>query len=221
MVERLVADGAIILAGGPSSRMGEAKALVEVAGKPMLQLVMEALGQSGIEKAILSMKSEEQASEILGKLPCEETTAGLRRVGVDGVPFQIIVDEEVNREGNSAVRGMSGAVSLARNQGWDSIQMVPCDLPFLDPRLPALLYSKLTAGQNCAVARSYTGLEPLLFCAKTEALDTALDDMGDAAHQVIAKMGAVEVGPDEWVAAGISERCFTNVNTKEDLDSIN
>lgn len=221
MVERLVPDGAIILAGGPSSRMGEAKALVEVAGKPMLQLVMEALGQSGIDKAILSMKSEGQASDILGKLPCEKTTAELLKVGADGIPFQIIVDEAVNREENSAVRGMSGAVSLARNQGWVSIQMVPCDLPFLDPRLPALLYSKLAGGQNCAVARSATGLEPLLFCAKTESLDAALDDMGVAAHQVIAKMGAVEVGPDEWAAAGISERCFTNVNTREDLESIN
>ena len=129
MVERLVPDGAIILAGGPSSRMGEAKALVEVAGKPMLQLVMEALGQSGIDKAILSMKSEGQASDILGKLPCEKTTAELLKVGADGIPFQIIVDEAVNQEENSAVRGMSGAVSLARNQGWGSIQMVRFAVP--------------------------------------------------------------------------------------------
>jgi hypothetical protein len=60
-----------------------------------------------------------------------------------------------------------------------------------------------------------------LFCAKTEALNGALGDMSMAAHEVISKMDSVEVGPAAWGATGITNRCFTNVNSKDDLKFLN
>ncbi len=220
MVRQTVADGAIILAGGPSSRMGEPKALVEVEGEAMLLRVVKTLQNAGISQVILSFKNQEQATAVISTLQ-QEPQKWPPVIGDEELAVRIVFDEDLNQNQNSAVRGMSGAVIVAHQLGWQTVQIVPCDVPFIDSRLFPLLYSNLTMHGNCAVALSETGIEPLLFCAKTEALNNALSDMSMAAHQVISKMGAVEVDPAAWKAAGITNRCFTNVNSKEDLKFLN
>ncbi len=220
MVGQTVADGAIILAGGPSSRMGEPKALVEVEGEAMLLRVVKTLQNAGISQVILSFKNQEQATAVISTLQ-QEPQKWPPVIGDEELAVRIVFDEDLNQNKNSAVRGMSGAVIVAHQLGWQTVQIVPCDVPFIDSRLFPLLYSNLTMHGNCAVALSETGIEPLLFCAKTEALNNALSDMSMAAHQVISKMGAVEVDPAAWKAAGITNRCFTNVNSKEDLKFLN
>ncbi len=220
MVRQTVADGAIILAGGPSSRMGEPKALVEVEGEAMLLRVVKTLQNAGISQVILSFKNQKQATAVISTLQ-QEPQKWPPVIGDEEMAVRIVFDEDLNQNKNSAVRGMSGAVIVAHQLGWQTVQIVPCDVPFIDSRLFPLLYSNLTMHGNCAVALSETGIEPLLFCAKTEALNNALSDMSMAAHQVISKMGAIEVDPAAWKAAGITNRCFTNVNSKEDLKFLN
>ena len=220
MVKQTIADGAIILAGGPSSRMGEPKALVEVEGEAMLLRVVKALQISGFPEAIISFKNQEQATADISTLK-QKPQKWPPVNGDEGLAVRIVFDNDLNQNQNSAVRGMSGAVILAHQLGLQTVQIVPCDVPFIDSRLFVLLYSNLTRRWNCAVARSESGIEPLLFCAKTEALNDALSDMNMAAHQVVSKMGSVEIGPAAWRAAGITNRCFTNVNSKEDLKFLN
>ena len=220
MVKQTVADGAIILAGGPSSRMGEPKALVEVEGEVMLLRVVKALQTSGISQVILSFKNQEQATAVISALQ-QEPRKWPPVIGEEELAVRMVFDDDLNQNQNSAVRGMTGAVIVAHQLGWETVQMVPCDVPFIDSRLFPLLYSNLTKRGNCAVSQSESGIEPLLFCAKTEALNGALSDMNMAAHEVITKMGSVEVGPAAWKAAGITNRCFTNVNSKEDLNFLN
>jgi molybdopterin-guanine dinucleotide biosynthesis protein A len=217
MGRRAVADGAIILAGGPSSRMGEPKALVEVSGQPMLVLILRALHSAGIPQAILSFKDEEQAAGVVTTLGKEEVGNGISMIHDCSMPVRLVFDDELSQGRNSAVRGMREPAQVAHNLGWNAVQMVPCDVPFVEPALFTLLHGKLSRHKECAVARSNSGLEPLLFCAKTAALNLALNDMSLAAHQVIARMKSVEVGPSEWGAAGITDRCFTNVNSRGDL----
>ena len=220
MMKQTVADGAIILAGGPSSRMGEPKALVEVDGEAMLLRVVKALQTSGISQVILSFKNQEQATAVISALQ-QEPQKWPPVIGERGLAVRMVFDDDLNQNQNSAVRGMSGATIVAHQLGWKAVQIVPCDVPFIDSRLFPLLYSNLSKSVNCAVALSEYGIEPLLFCAKTEALNGALSDVSMAAHEVISKMGSVEVGPAAWGAAGITNRCFTNVNSKEDLKSLN
>ena len=62
MAMQSVADGAVILAGGPSSRMGEPKALVEIDGEAMLLRVVKAVQNAGIPEVILSFKNQEHNS---------------------------------------------------------------------------------------------------------------------------------------------------------------
>ena len=220
MVNQTVADGAIILAGGPSSRMGEPKALVEVEGEMMLLRVVKALQTSGISQVILSFKNQEQATTVINTLQ-QEPQKWPPVIGERELAVRMVFDDDLDLNQNSAVRGMSGATIVAHQLGWKAVQIVPCDVPFIDSRLFPLLYSNLSKSGNCAVALSESGIEPLLFCAKTEALNGALSDMSMAAHEVISKMGSVKVGPAAWRAAGITNRCFTNVNSKEDLKSLN
>ena len=40
----------------------------------------------------------------------------------------------------------------------------------------------------------------------------------EAATQVIAEMKCIEVGPEEWIAEGISELSFINVNSKDEIN---
>jgi len=220
MVMQTVAEGAIILAGGPSSRMGEPKALVEVEGEAMLLRIMKALQTSGIHQVILSFKNQEQATAVIGALKPEPKKWPPVIEGW-GLAIRMVFDEDLNQNQNSAVRGMNAAVIVAHRLGWEAVQIVPCDVPFIDSRLFPLLYSNLSKQKNCAVAQSESGIEPLLFCAKTEALNGALSDMSMAAHEVISKMSLVEVGPTAWRDVGITNRCFTNVNSKEDLKFLN
>ncbi len=215
-----VAEGAIILAGGPSSRMGEPKALVEVGGEAMLLRIVKALQSAGITQTILSFKNQEQATSIVNALQ-QNSQKWPPDIEDDELAMRMVFDDHLNQNQNSAIRGISEAAIVAHQLGWDTVQIVPCDVPFIEPQLFPLLYGNLSKHSNCAVIRSDSGIEPLLFCAKTEALNAALNDMSMAAHQMISKMNSVEVGPAEWGAAGITNRCFTNVNSKEDLDSIN
>lgn len=220
MVKQTVAEGAIILAGGPSSRMGEPKALVEVEGKAMLLRVINALQFAGISQIILSFKNQEQATLVNNALQqnSQKWPPGIEE---GELVVRVVCDDNLNQNQNSAVRGMSSAVNAAHQLGWKTVQVVPCDVPFIDPQLFPILYDNLSKQNNCAVARSDSGIEPLLFCANTGALNDVLNDMNMAAHQMISKMNSVEVGPAEWGVAGITSRCFTNVNSKEDLNPLN
>ena len=220
MVKQTVAEGAIILTGGPSSRMGEPKALIEIEGEAMLLRVVKALQKSGILQVILSFKNQEQAADIIQTLQ-QKNQNWPPNIDGNTLAMRIVFDEDLNQNQNSAVRGMSGAVKVAHQLGWETVQIVPCDVPFIRSQLFPLLYSNLSKSNDCAVIRSESGIEPLLFCAKTDALNTALNDINMAAHQVISKMGVVEVGPTDWKEAGITNHCFTNVNSKEDMEFLN
>jgi len=220
MVKQTVAEGAIILTGGPSSRMGEPKALIEIEGEAMLLRVMKALQKSGILQVILSFKNQEQATEIIQTIQ-QKTQNWPPNIDGNTLAMRVVFDEDLNQNQNSAVRGMSGAVKVAHQLGWKAVQIVPCDVPFIHSQLFPLLYSNLSKNNDCAVIRSESGIEPLLFCAKTDALNTALNDINVAAHQVISKMDAVEVGPADWKEVGVTNQCFTNVNSKEDLTYLN
>jgi molybdopterin-guanine dinucleotide biosynthesis protein A len=116
---------------------------------------------------------------------------------------------------------MQGPVFLAHELGWKTVQLAPCDVPFLDAKLPPLLYSKLSSRINCAAPYSDSGLEPLLICAQTDGLNIALNDARLAAHEVISKMKTIAVKPAEWRNAGLGERCFMNINSAEDIQFIN
>ncbi len=212
-----VASGAIILAGGTSSRMGEPKSLVEINGKKMLQLVIESLSKSGIQSAILSLKNQEQWQQITNSITIEEKSSEIYQIKNTNLPFEVSFDPSIPNKKNSPVIGLIGSVEKALDKGWQTVQVTPCDVPFLSPKLPPLLFTKLSEEFDCVVAHSNHGIEPLLFCAKTKHLNQALGLEVYSAWKVISKMNSYEVKPDEWVINGITNQCFTNVNSPFDI----
>ena len=213
-----VADGVVILSGGPSSRMGEPKALVEIYSKPMLQWVVESLAQSGFQLAILSLKNQEQWQQILDSITIKQVSAEQYQIENTALSFEISFDPPTPNKENSPLIGLISGVAKAIDKDWETIQVVPCDVPYLDPQLTPLLFNNLSKEHNCAVAYSNRGIEPLLFCANTKALNIALNTDATSAWQVISKLNSINIGPDIWSSNGISNKCFANMNSPEDLN---
>ena len=220
MQSQVVAEVAIVLVGGPSSRMGESKALFEIDGKPMLIHVIESLYFSGIDKAILSFKNQEQANNIIEKLSVKKVGKNYFFPNIK-MNLSLVFDNKSKQSVNSAITGMIEPVNFALQNDWKTVQITPCDVPYISPNLPQLLFRKLSLDCDCVVPRTSNGLEPLLICAKTTSLKKSLQKEMAAAHQVISEMNFIELEPKEWISEGISERSFSNINSKEQLSKNN
>ncbi|MDP7043489.1 MAG: NTP transferase domain-containing protein [Candidatus Thalassarchaeaceae archaeon] len=218
MMEQSVADGVIILSGGPSSRMGEPKALVEINSKPMLQRVMESLAKSGFQSAILSLKNHEQWQQIMDSITIKQVSAEQYQIENTDLSFEILFDPATPNKNNSPIIGLISGVAKAIDKDWQTIQVVPCDVPYLNPQLPPLLFNNISVENNCAVAYSNRGIEPLLFCANSKALNVALNSDVSSAREVISKLHSFKVGPEIWSHNDITNQCFTNVNSLDDMD---
>ena len=217
-MKKPVADGVVILSGGPSSRMGEPKSLVEINGKPMLQWVMESLSQSGFQSAILSLKNQEQWQQIMDSITIKQVSVEQYQIENTALSFEISFDSLIPKKENSPIIGLISAVAKAIDKDWQTIQVVPCDVPYLEPQLTRLLFNNLSKEHNCAVAYSNRGIEPLLFCANTKALNIALNTDATSAWQVISKLNSYKVGPEIWSLNEITNQCFTNVNSPVDIN---
>ncbi len=218
MMEQSVADGVIILSGGPSSRMGEPKALVEINSKPMLQRVMESLAKSGFQSAILSLKNHEQWQQIMDSITIKQVSVEQYQIENTDLSFELLFDPATPNKNNSPIIGLISGVAKAIDKDWQTIQVVPCDVPYLNPQLPPLLFNNISVENNCAVAYSNRGIEPLLFCANSKALNVALNSDVSSAREVISKLHSFKVGPEIWSHNDITNQCFTNVNSLDDMD---
>jgi len=111
---------ALILAGGESRRFGGPKALVEIAGRPLIAHVAQAMA-SLAEETIVSVGSPEQEARIRQVLP--------------GVVFAHDV-----RQGRGPIEGFHEGFRAARG---DLVLVAPCDAPLLRASLYRLLLQVL------------------------------------------------------------------------------
>ena len=128
---------AVILAGGRGSRMGGAdKGLVEVAGRPMVEHVLAAVGPQASAVAINANRST-------------------RRYARYGYP--VIPDRLGGFQGPLA--GMASALASAAT---DLVLVVPCDSPLVDRELGPRLHAELEAtNANVAVAHDGERMHPV------------------------------------------------------------
>jgi molybdopterin-guanine dinucleotide biosynthesis protein A len=103
----------IVLAGGASRRMGRDKAWIELDGKPLVQRVIEALGQVCDE--VIVVANERAKFEPLG--------------------VRIVGDEY---PGTGSLGGLYSGLHAARNE---IVFAAACDMPFLNPDLLRFLIS--------------------------------------------------------------------------------
>ncbi len=121
------ARGAVLLAGGRSSRMGQPKALLRVGGLAMVARVAHALERACDELVVVTagepgsaaVAPERELREVLAGTAFAARPGGLR-FACDASP------------GRGPVAGFAAGLAESRA---DTVLVAPCDLPFLSPDL--------------------------------------------------------------------------------------
>jgi molybdenum cofactor guanylyltransferase len=196
----------IVLAGGPSVRMGRDKAWVELAGRPLVRWVLDALLETTDLQLIVARS--------------------VGRLGTLGV--RVVADRFDVR---APLTGIHAGLKAAET---DLCVVVACDLPLVRPALVKLLTDRIGLAQAIvpyvgdvalpaldpgAPVRD-AGLQPLLAGYRRTCLEPLEDllELGAIPTTALVSMLAARIlTPDDWHQADPDGRSFFNVNTPEDV----
>ena len=193
-----------VLAGGASSRFGRDKALVELAGKPMLARML------GIVDHAVSREEVACSALVIGAAEKYDTV--WTRCVEDRWP------------GEGPLGGIVTALLHTQEKNpvceWNMI--VGCDMPFLTREWLAFLAKRaLESSAEVVVPQSRQGLEPLCACWHTSVAGKlkAVFDSGVRKVTEAMKQCDMEVLDEaHWKRFDSDERLFWNMNTPADYD---
>ncbi|WP_332898163.1 molybdenum cofactor guanylyltransferase [Haladaptatus sp. CMSO5] len=198
-----MARAAVILAGGRSTRFGEAdKAVAPLAGVPMIRRVADRL-VAEISELVVNCRSDQTAA-------IREAMAGYPH------PVTFAEDEEPD-EGP-----MAGIKTGLRAVEAEYTIVVACDMPFVDAGLVSYLFERAVS-HDAAVPKLDDGWYQTTHAvyrarAMADACEAALT-AGE--HKIIAplfELDYVVVG-DEAIRAHGSTESFKNCNTREEFEA--
>jgi len=182
----------VIQAGGQSSRMGQDKALVPLAGRPMIEHILTRLAGLGGETIVTTNKPEDY--EYLG-LP-------------------LASDEE---PGAGALPGLRTALKAAQG---DNVLVLACDMPFVNRLLVEYLLG-LASQADVVVPRWEEAYQTMhAVYARKNCLRAVEKALEQGEQRMISFYSDVEVYPvpsEEIAEIDPRGRSFFNVNTPEDL----
>lgn len=179
----------VILAGGEGRRMGADKALVALAGRPLIAHVLDRL-EPQVERVLISANGD--ASRFAG-FGCP--------VVADAAP-------------QGPLSGVLSALSVAADQGATHVVSTPVDTPFLPGDLvPQLLLAAEGSVEGLAFAADATGDHPA-----TALWPVALaPDLAAFLAEGQAKVTRFTAAHGATRAVFPDPRAFLNLNTPEDL----
>ena len=184
-----------MLAGGRSTRVGAEKALLPLAGRPLVAHVVERL-RPQVAELFVNANGDAARFQRFG---CA-VVADEGRAGLDG-----------------PLCGVSAGLALARQRGFALLATAPCDAPFLPLDLAARLAATIVAsGTPVAVAESPRGIEPMFALWRESAAGEIAAEFaqGEASpRRVMARLGAARV----FFAPGEGDDPFANLNSREDF----
>ncbi|OGA39592.1 MAG: molybdenum cofactor guanylyltransferase MobA [Betaproteobacteria bacterium RIFCSPLOWO2_12_FULL_65_110] len=183
----------LILAGGQGRRMGGVdKGLAALRGRPMVAWVLERLAPQVGELLINANQNLEQYRDF-------------------GYP--VVTDEIGGFAGPLA--GLQAGMKAAHHA---FVLMVPCDSPFLPADLAQRLFSALNADHaDLAVAKTGGQPYPVFALARTALLPQLTAFLEGGRRTVYAWYDLIKVVE---VAFDDQEQAFTNINTTDELKSI-
>jgi molybdenum cofactor guanylyltransferase len=188
--------GAIILAGGKSSRLGRDKAAQPLLGVPLLQRVVGRI--EGIVSEVVIVKAKSQVLPDVRAL----------------TPLTVV--EDLDPDSGPLAGLYAGLTALEA----DAAVAVACDMPLLQrPLLEELL--RLLAGHDAVVPAGEDG-RPQALCAIYSkaclgAIRARLDSGRLQLTALLEDLDVVEVRPETWRRFDPEGLSFVNVNTEEDL----
>jgi molybdopterin-guanine dinucleotide biosynthesis protein A len=189
---------AYVLAGGGSTRFGRDKALVEIAGQPMLARMCDLMAGVASEVRVVAPPARYAS---LGVASVEDRWPG------EGPLGGIITALQHSRADDS--RG-----------SWNL--MVSCDMPFLTREWMAFLAQRAVSSEaEVVLPRSHHGLEPLCACYKTnaaQALQKEFDAGVRKVTQALRQLKMEVLDDADWKRFDSDGRLFWNMNTTGDYD---
>lgn len=218
------ARSGVILAGGRSSRIGRPKALLEIAGEPLLRRVARALAPSCDEIVLVAAPEALLSPELREGLAREARRVarlGWRRDGRAHMlrPRVRIVHDP--RPHLGPVAGLACGLAAARGE---VAFVAACDLPFLAPCLVAALFARAERERADVLLPRWRGyLEPLAGVYRVATMGPHYArQLADGELKPTALLGAVrarEVGERTLRTLDPSACSFLNVNLREDLEA--
>jgi len=193
MVQRWNQVAAFVLAGGASTRMGRDKALLELAGEPMLARAVR-LAEPHVASVAIVAPAQRYAGLGLPVLPDRWSGAG-------------------------PLGGIATALG-ATTADWNLV--LSCDLPYLSSEWLAWLIPRaLSSPAHAVMPESRRGPEPLAAIyhrACAEALTAAVKRGVRRVTEGLSEILTERVCAAEWQALDSSGRLFDNMNTPEDYE---
>ncbi len=194
---------AFILVGGRSSRLGTAKAFVELDGKSLLRVAVDVVG------AALPKSRATAVAGNSAQFPIQAITAG--------VPF--IFDLH---EGRGPLGGIHAALGHARSP-W--IFVLACDYPFVSSDLIRLLADNISDEFHAVVPGQADGrLQPLCAFYKVAVALPIVEELlerprvSPPMHEVAVRLNPLIIKFESYSHLPGAEELFCNINTGDDAD---
>ena len=183
----------VILAGGQARRMGGGdKGLINVAGKPMIEYVIDALNLQ-IEKILINANRNIETYQ--------------------AYKFPVIPDVDEGYQGP-----LAGMASCMRESETEYIITAPCDAPLLpDDYVDRMMTQATKPGVEIAVADNGSRLQPVFSLVKVsllESLRAYLDSGERKIDRWFEKHHMVKVDFSD------EQETFENINTMEDVKNL-
>lgn len=185
---------AIILAGGKNSRIGTRKALLEIAGKQILERTIETL--KPLFSELILVANEPEVYQSFGLTMVEDEICGEGPLG--------------------GIHAGLGASNATYNF------VVACDMPFVDGRIVQYVQDQVTALYStrppCVIPRWEKGIEPLHAFYHRDLRSVIPQEVEQGQRKLgylVRKWGSTFVDLDHWAAENGVDllKAFSNVNT--------
>lgn len=176
-----------VLAGGAGSRMGGSKAIVQLAGRPLISYPLRAIAEAGLEPLVIAKAATELPE----------------------------MDARVVREQPEDHHPLHGVIAALRVADGRPVLIVACDMPLLSAELlrwlaglPGTAIPRAGGILQPLLARYEATAEPALSAAVRGGL---------SAQAAALALGPRVIEEAELAAFGAPERLLLNVNDERDL----
>ncbi len=187
--------GAIVLAAGPSSRLGQPKQLLKIEGESLIRRAARAACEGGCDPVVVV------TGAVAGQTISELT----------GLPIREAFNSEWSKGMGSSIRcGLSALLEAAGDIA--AVMILVCDQPHLDARVIRRLISAWQTSDQAMTASEYAGtMGPPCCFAKSKFLELMKIENADGAKKVLMADEA-NVERVSWPAG------MVDIDTPEDLD---
>lgn len=177
-----------VLAGGLSTRMGEPKAMVELAGRPLVARVVAAVGSAGLEPVVVA-----KPDSPLPPLDCR-----------------------VLSEPSEPRHPLTGLLTALRASAGRGIVAIACDMPLVPAKLLAWLSRIEHPVAVCEVSGRLEPLLGRYSPVACDSLEAALA-AGAAMRDAVAELGPYVITEQELARFGDPWRIVFSINSAADL----